>query len=106
MAGKYAKEATPKQVQDRLDQGEQLYMLDVREEEEWHGGHIAGANHIPLGQLGQRMTELNADRELIVICRSGNRSGLACELLEANGFNVVNMAGGMLEWAGPVTYGQ
>ncbi|MFD0958161.1 rhodanese-like domain-containing protein [Paenibacillus chungangensis] len=104
MAGKYAKETTPKQVQDKLEQGEQLYMLDVREDEEWQSGHIAGANHIPLGQLSQRMAELDAGRELIVICRSGNRSGLACELLEASGYNVVNMTGGMMEWAGPVAY--
>ncbi|MNJ63553.1 Thiosulfate sulfurtransferase PspE precursor [compost metagenome] len=73
-------------------------MLDVREPEEWAEGHIEGAKHIPLGQVLERLRELNADEELIVICRSGNRSGLACELLEEKGFNVVNMTGGLLAW--------
>jgi rhodanese-related sulfurtransferase len=73
-------------------------ILDVREPAEWSAGHIAGAKHIMLGQLLERQQELDPKRETIVVCRSGNRSGLACELLQERGFNVVNMTGGLSSW--------
>ncbi|MNJ42598.1 putative adenylyltransferase/sulfurtransferase MoeZ [compost metagenome] len=98
MAGKVDKEITPQVLAERLKKGEQVKMLDVREPDEWAEGHVRGAKHIPLGQVLERLNELNADEELIVICRSGNRSGLACELLQEKGFNVVNMTGGLLAW--------
>ncbi|WP_110930347.1 rhodanese-like domain-containing protein [Paenibacillus bouchesdurhonensis] len=98
MAGKVDKEITPQMLSERLKKGEQVKMLDVREPDEWAEGHVRGAKHIPLGQVLERLNELNADEELIVICRSGNRSGLACELLQEKGFNVVNMTGGLLAW--------
>ena len=50
------------------------FLLDVREDDEWDAGHVPGAVHIPLGELGARHTELGRDRPLFVICRSGNRS--------------------------------
>ncbi|WP_019635214.1 rhodanese-like domain-containing protein [Paenibacillus fonticola] len=98
MAGRVSKEISPQELSARLKKGEAVKMLDVREPEEWAAGHIEGAKHIPLGQILERLRELDADEELIVICRSGNRSGLACELLEEKGFNVVNMTGGLLAW--------
>ncbi|AZK44876.1 rhodanese-like domain-containing protein [Paenibacillus lentus] len=98
MAGKVNKEITPQALAERLRKGEQVMMLDVREPEEWAEGHLHGAKHIPLGQILERLSELNAEEELVVICRSGNRSGLACELLQEKGFNVVNMTGGLLAW--------
>ncbi|WHX49827.1 rhodanese-like domain-containing protein [Paenibacillus woosongensis] len=98
MTGRVSKEISPQELSARLKKGEAVKMLDVREPEEWAAGHIEGAKHIPLGQVLERLRELDADEELIVICRSGNRSGLACELLEEKGFNVVNMTGGLLAW--------
>ncbi|MBP3964993.1 rhodanese-like domain-containing protein [Paenibacillus lignilyticus] len=98
-----AKEMTPQEVEERLGSGEGLYMLDVREPAEWAAGHLAGAVHIPLGQLIERVNELDAKREIIVMCRGGGRSGLACELLGERGFSVVNMAGGLLNWTGELT---
>ncbi|WP_339158483.1 rhodanese-like domain-containing protein [Paenibacillus sp. FSL W8-0186] len=98
MAGQVSKEISPQELSARLKKGEAVKMLDVREPEEWAAGHIEGAKHIPLGQILERLGELDADEELIVICHSGNRSGLACELLEEKGFNVVNMTGGLLAW--------
>lgn len=98
MAGRVSKEISPQELSARLKKGESVKMLDVREPEEWAAGHIKGAKHIPLGQVLERLRELDADEELIVICRSGNRSGLACELLEEKGFNVVNMTGGLMAW--------
>ncbi|OKP95002.1 rhodanese-like domain-containing protein [Paenibacillus sp. P46E] len=98
MAFKISKETTPQQVAAQLKNGESLNMLDVREPGEWGEGHIAGAKHIPLGVLMERQHELDPAQEIIVICRSGNRSGLACELLSEKGFNVVNMTGGLNAW--------
>nr|WP_145164894.1 rhodanese-like domain-containing protein [Paenibacillus terrae] len=98
MAFKFPKATTPQEVASRLNHGEKLYMLDVREPEEWAAGHLEGAKHIPLGQLTGRLHELDKSKEIIVICRSGNRSGLACELLSEKGFDVVNMTGGMNDW--------
>lgn len=77
------KEITSIELAKRLDQGESLSILDVRELDEWGEGHVAGAKHIPLGELNLRLNELDPARETIVICRSGNRSGMACELLNA-----------------------
>lgn len=98
MAFKVTKTTTPQEVATKLNAGEKLAMVDVREPEEWASGHVAGAKHIPLGQLAERIGELDPSQETIMICRSGNRSGLACELLEEKGFNVVNMVGGMNAW--------
>lgn len=96
MAFKIPKEVTPQEVAEQLKQGKDLMMLDVRESAEWVEGHVEGAVHIPLGQLMQRY---NASQEVIIMCRSGNRSGLACELLHEKGYKVVNMTGGLREWS-------
>ncbi len=85
----------------RIENGEDLVLLDVRRDEEWNEGHLEGAIHIPLHELEDRLSELEPyrDRELIVYCRSGNRSGQACMFLELNGFaNPVNLKGGLLAW--------
>ncbi|QHW32352.1 rhodanese-like domain-containing protein [Paenibacillus rhizovicinus] len=100
MAFKIPQEITPQEVEARLLQGEQLYMLDVREPDEWAAGHVAGTVNFPLSQLAERQHELAPGRETIVMCRSGGRSGLACELLSEKGFRVVNMTGGLNAWTG------
>lgn len=98
MAFKIAKEITPQQVAEQLKQGRELILLDVRELDEWVEGHVKGAKHIPLSQLVERFHELNPTEETIVMCRSGSRSGLACELLHERGYQVVNMTGGLSQW--------
>lgn len=90
---------TVEQLKARLDRGEQLQMIDVREDEEVAQGMITGAKHIPLGQLPDRYNEIERTNEIIMICRSGNRSGRACDYLQAQGITgLVNMTGGMLAW--------
>src|SRR6516162_477112 len=74
------------------------YLLDVREPEEWEAGHVPGAVHIPLGELGARYTELEQDRPLYVICRSGNRSGHAARALAGAGWDASNVSDGMIGW--------
>ena len=86
----------PRTVQDR--HGE-LHILDVREDEEWAAGHIDGAVHIPLGQLPHRLGELDAQRPVVTVCRSGGRAGRAAELLTSSGRRAVVMDGGMQRWA-------
>lgn len=76
-------------------------VLDVREESEYKLGHVLGAKLIPLGKLGERLGELEKykDQPMVVVCRSGNRSGTACALLGKRGFaQAYNLAGGMLAW--------
>lgn len=105
MAGKYTKDVLPQEVKERLAKGEKLSIIDVREPDEWESGHIPNAKHVPLGSIGQRHGELDRSQNYIVVCRSGNRSGLACELLEELGYEVTNMPGGMFHWEGDVAYG-
>lgn len=76
------------------------FMLDVREPEEWAAGHIPGATLIPLGTLESRLKELPSDRDIVVVCRSGNRSATGRDILRANGLErSTSMAGGMNDWA-------
>jgi rhodanese-related sulfurtransferase len=80
-----------------LDAG--ALLLDVREPEEWDAGHAPVARHVPLGQLPDRMGELDQSQPIVVICRSGARSALATEWLTTAGFDATNLIGGMQEWA-------
>jgi rhodanese-related sulfurtransferase len=80
---------------------EDAVVVDVRESAEWGSGHIIGARHIALDQLGKRMSELDKFKEkpIIVCCASGNRSGSACSQLKKGGFaKVFNLAGGIAAW--------
>ena len=96
------KEITAKEVQQIMEQGGKLNLIDVREVDEVEAGRIPGVIHIPLGLLEIRLHELNKRESYIMVCRSGGRSARATQLLESNGFNVTNMIGGMLAWEGKV----
>jgi rhodanese-related sulfurtransferase len=74
-------------------------LLDVREAYEWVAGHVPDALHIPLGELGVRAGEVPRDDTVYVICRSGNRSAYAAAALIGAGWDAVNVAGGMQDWA-------
>jgi rhodanese-related sulfurtransferase len=74
-------------------------LLDVREDDEWAAGHAPGALHVPMGEIASRLDELPADAELFVICRSGGRSARVTQFLNANGWDAVNVDGGMSHWA-------
>ncbi len=89
----------PAQAQSRLDQKPRPFLLDVRQPDEYRAGHIAGAALIPLRELAVRMKDLPRDREIICVCRSGNRSHSATNQLRAAGFNAVNLQGGMINWS-------
>lgn len=73
-------------------------ILDVREDDEFAAGHIEGAQHIPLGDLPVRYGEVPMDVDVYVICRAGGRSRQAVAWLNANGFDAINVDGGMGAW--------
>ncbi|CAN5422021.1 rhodanese-like domain-containing protein [soil metagenome] len=82
-------------VPDPLPEG--LVVLDVREPAEWQHGHIEGALHVPMSEVPTRLAELPATQTLVV-CKVGGRSGQVTAYLTQQGFDVVNLDGGMLEW--------
>ena len=83
----------------RLDAGERLFILDVREPQEYQINHIAGSTLIPLGELPRRYQELDADQEIIAHCKTGQRSANAADFLRTVGFKKVkNLRGGILAW--------
>ncbi|MBU1801661.1 rhodanese-like domain-containing protein [Nocardioides sp.] len=85
-------------VPDPLPEG--LVVLDVREPVEWDHGHIEGALHVPLMDLPDRVGELPAESQILVVCKVGGRSGQATGWLAQQGIDAVNLDGGMLEWEG------
>ena len=96
------KEISAKELEQLLDEGKQVNIIDVREASEVAEGHITSAINIPLGLIEFRMHELDKSKEYFMVCRSGGRSGQATQFLESQGFNVTNMTGGMLAWEGKV----
>ncbi|MFS0782770.1 rhodanese-like domain-containing protein [Bacillus sp. 1P06AnD] len=94
------KNITPEEVQALLNEGKKPNLIDVRETSEVAQGKIPGAINIPLGLLEFKMNELNKHNEYILVCQSGGRSSQAANFLDYQGFNVLNMAGGMLAWKG------
>ena len=76
------------------------FILDVRQPEEWNESHIPGATLIPLGELESRVNEIPTDQEVVVVCRSGNRSQQGRDILLSAGYEqVTSMAGGMNQWS-------
>ncbi|MET0424163.1 MAG: rhodanese-like domain-containing protein [Actinoplanes sp.] len=76
------------------------YLLDVREPDEWEAGHAPGAHHVPMMEIPARLAEIPNDAEVVVVCRSGGRSGQVVSYLMGNGWdNVRNLDGGMKSWA-------
>lgn len=83
----------------KLDAREPLTLVDVRQPEEFKGGHVAGARSLPLPMLANRLGELTKTDPIYCICLSGGRSQSACDLLQRQGFtNVTNVVGGMSAW--------
>ena len=95
------KEITVQELKSKKEAGDNFLLLDVREGFEYMVSNLDG-QHIPLGQLDVRLDEIKnyKDQEVVVMCRSGGRSGKACQLLESQGFeNVNNLKGGITAWS-------
>ena len=91
---------TPEELKQKLEKGEKLEMVDVREDEEVAAGIIPDARHIKMGEIPVNLDYFDKDKEYIFICRSGRRSENVCHYLNEQGYKVRNMVGGMLEWTG------
>lgn len=90
------------ELKNLLAEGKELNIIDVREPGEVATGKIPTAVNMPLGLVEFRMHELDKSKEYIMVCRSGGRSGQATLFLESQGYNVINMTGGMMSWEGEV----
>lgn len=86
----------PHQLAAQLDQ---VQVVDVRYPNEWEAGRIDGARHVPVDDLADRADELDGDRPVVTVCRSGDRSGWAAGWLREQGFDAVSLEGGMEAWA-------
>ena len=88
------------ELQERLQNNENLVLLDVREANEYAFAHIQGSLHIPLRQIPERIQELNTEQDIAVLCHHGIRSQQACLFLEQYGFNhLYNVVGGIDAWS-------
>lgn len=93
-------------VKARLDQGEDVVLVDVREPAEVQYCAIAGSVHIPMGELVQRVGEIDRERETVILCHTGGRSMQVAMFLRAQGYdNVYNLAGGIDAWSRTVDPG-
>ncbi|WP_313468852.1 rhodanese-like domain-containing protein [Carnobacterium sp.] len=81
---------------------ETIPLIDVREMDEWNNGHVEGAVHLPLSAFPVGTTQLDKNQEYYVMCHSGGRSAIACQQLAQEGYQVVNVMGGISAWKGEV----
>ena len=96
-------EITPSELSARLASGESFVLLDVREHQELEIVRLEGVQHIPMGEITTRHTELDPDAAIVCICHHGMRSASVAGFLEQNDFsNVINLTGGMDRWAAEV----
>lgn len=96
-ASAYPREISVEEAVAKRDAG--AFILDVRRPEEWNDFHVPDSTLIPLAELSGRVNELPKDQEIVVVCRSGNRSAQARDLLLDAGFTqVTSMAGGLTQW--------
>ena len=99
-------EITPTELKERLDRGDRLTIIDVREPDEWEIGNLEeyGARLIPMGEISERASELDPEEEIVLQCRSGGRSGRVLEQLRQQGYTgkLWNLKGGILAWSDEV----
>jgi adenylyltransferase/sulfurtransferase len=97
-------EITAIELKQRIDQGDDIQIIDVREPHEYEIGQIPNSKLIPLGQVLNRMNEIDPDRETVVHCKMGGRSAKAIDALKRSGFpgKLVNLAGGITAWSNDV----
>ncbi len=84
---------------DVSEVGDDHFLLDVREDDEWQAGHIEGAVHIPMGHVLERLNDVPSDQHVVAVCRAGTRSAKVTSYLLEQGRSVRNLDGGMQAWA-------
>ena len=94
------KQLSPTELNNRIQQGDNIFLLDVREPHEFKYANIANSVLIPLNQIPQRLAELDQQQEIVVICHHGMRSQQAANYLERSGFKTIaNLKGGIDAWS-------
>ena len=94
------KEIDSRNLQARMEAGEDLHLLDIRSESEVMHGILPSAQHLPMHLIPLRIREFPTDKEVVLYCRSGARSYHACAYLMQQGYtNVINLRGGIIDWA-------
>ncbi len=98
------KEITVTELKEKMDAGEDFQLIDVRQPDEYAFAKIEGSKLIPLGEIIQRMDELDASKPIVMQCKSGGRSAKAIEFLQAAGFegDMSNLIGGITAWSDQV----
>ena len=97
-------EMTATELKQRLDNGDDIQIIDVREDNEYAFARIPNSKHIPLAQVLNRMNEIDPNRETVVHCKMGGRSARAIEALQRSGFQgkLINLKGGIIGWSNEV----
>lgn len=97
-------EITATELKAKLDSGEDIQLIDVRQPDEYAFAHIDGAKLIPLGEVVGRMSEIDPARDTVIHCKMGGRSARAIEALQRSGFTgkLSNLAGGITAWSNDV----
>jgi adenylyltransferase/sulfurtransferase len=97
-------EITPAELKQRLDNGDDIQIVDVREDNEVAFCRIPNSIHIPLGQILSRMKDIDPSRETVVHCKMGGRSARAIDALQRSGYQgkQINLKGGILRWSDEV----
>lgn len=97
-------EITATELKERLEKGDDIQIIDVREANEFAIARLPDSVHIPLGQVLSRMNEIDPNRETVVHCKMGGRSARAIDALQRSGFNgkLINLKGGIIGWSNEV----
>ena len=97
-------EMTATELKQRLDNGDDIQIIDVREDNEYAFARIPNSKHIPLAQVLNRMNEIDPNRETAVHCKMGGRSARAIDALQRSGFQgkLINLKGGIIGWSNEV----
>ncbi|WP_114571328.1 rhodanese-like domain-containing protein [Exiguobacterium flavidum] len=96
------KNITVDELKQKLEAGERLNVVDVREQDEYDAGHIPGVRFLPMSEIGERYTELQEGETYYIICAAGGRSENVSRFLDQYGYDIVNVQGGMSSWTGDI----
>lgn len=95
-----AREITPKELKTRLDAGEAIDIIDVREDWELQQSHLESAIHIPMNDIPEALDRIPRDRPVVIMCHMGSRSAMVANWMQKQGYdNVYSLAGGIERWA-------
>ena len=99
LIGGILKSINAQELKNQIDKKSSFVLLDVREDEELRVAKLSTCKHIPMGQIADRLNELDKEKPIIVMCHSGVRSARVCHYLQEEGYDVSNLTGGISAWS-------